>query len=310
MTHKGTVTLETERLILRQFVAADAEAMFNNWVNDVDVTKYLTWQPHGSIDLTRKISLSDISKYDNLSHYQWAIVLKTLNEPIGGINVVEIDETCKCFGVAYRIGKAWWHQGFASESLSAVIKFLFEQVGANRIAARYDTRNPNSGKVMLKCGMSYEGTLRQSGYNNQGIYDAACYAILAENYFSGKQAGFSFSIGDISIDCRNPDLTRDFYHALTGWEKRVMYGCRALIAENGLVILFMQCDFDYIPPVWPEEPGKQQKQMHFNFQVEDLSDAVEEAIKLGATKAAAQYGGDHFITMFDPEGHPFCLCRK
>lgn len=184
MKHLGTVTLETERLILRRYVPEDADAMFRNWVNDPDVTRYLTWQPHGSIELTRKINLSDVSKYDNPSHYQWAVVLKSLNEPIGGINVVEIDEMCNSIGVAYRIGKAWWHQGFASEALSSVIKFLFEQVGVNRIEARYDTRNPNSGVVMRKCGMSYEGTLRQSGYNNQGIYDAACYAILAEDYFN------------------------------------------------------------------------------------------------------------------------------
>ncbi len=183
MTHKGTVALETERFILRRFVASDTEAMFRNWVNDAEVTKYLTWQPHGSIDVTRKISLSDISKYKDLSHYQWAIVSKSLNEPIGGINVVKIDEYCNCLEIAYRLGKAWWHQGYASEALSSVIKFLFEQVGANRIAAAHDTRNPNSGKVMLKCGMSYEGTLRQSGYNNQGVYDAAYYAILAEDYF-------------------------------------------------------------------------------------------------------------------------------
>lgn len=183
MTHKGTVRLETKRLILRRYVPEDAQAMFRNWVNDADVTKYLTWQPHGSIDVTRKILLSDISKYENLSHYQWAIVPKSLNEPIGGINVVHIDETCNCLGVAFRISKAWWHQGFAGEALSSVIKFLFEQVGANRIAAQHDTRNPNSGKVMLRCGMSYEGTLRQSGYNNQGVYDATCYAILAEDYF-------------------------------------------------------------------------------------------------------------------------------
>ena len=91
MTHKGTVTLETERLILRRYVPEDADAMFRNWVNDPEVTRYLTWQPHGSIELTRKINLSDVSKYDNLSHYQWAVVLKSLNEPIGGINVVEID---------------------------------------------------------------------------------------------------------------------------------------------------------------------------------------------------------------------------
>ncbi len=184
MKHLGTVTLETERLILRRYVPEDADAMFHNWVNDPDVTRYLTWQPHGSIELTRKINLSDVSKYDNPSHYQWAVVLKSLNEPIGGINVVEINETCNSVGVAYRIGKAWWHRGFASEALSCVIKFLFEQVGATRIEARYDTRNPNSGAVMRKCGMSYEGTLRQSGCNNQGIYDAACYAILAEDYFN------------------------------------------------------------------------------------------------------------------------------
>lgn len=179
--------LETERLILRRFVAEDAEAMFRNWVNDPEVTRYLTWQPHGSIELTRKINLSDISKYDNLTHYQWAVVLKSLTEPIGGINVVEIDESLRSFGIAYRIGKSWWRQGFASEALKSVIKFLFEQVGANRITATYDTRNPNSDKVMHKCGMRYEGTLRQSGYNNQGIYDAECYAILAEDYFNSNK---------------------------------------------------------------------------------------------------------------------------
>jgi ribosomal-protein-alanine N-acetyltransferase len=182
MEHLGTKQLETDRLILRKFTLDDAEAMFRNWVNDPDVTRYLTWQPHGSIELTRKINVSDVSKYDSLSHYQWAVVLKTLNEPIGGINVVKIDEACNSVEVAYRIGKAWWHQGYASEALSSVIKFLFEQVGANRIAAMHDTRNPNSGAVMRKCGMSYEGTFRQFACNNQGLYDAACYAILAEDY--------------------------------------------------------------------------------------------------------------------------------
>jgi catechol 2,3-dioxygenase-like lactoylglutathione lyase family enzyme len=116
------------------------------------------------------------------------------------------------------------------------------------------------------------------------------------------------TVGDLSIDCVNPPRTRDFYAALTGWEKREAYGCPALVCENGLLLLFMGCDFDYIPPVWPEEPGKQQKQMHFNFQVDDLPSAVEEALRLGAVKTSSQYGGDDFVTMLDPEGHPFCLC--
>lgn len=59
MTHKGTVMLETERLILRRFVAEDAEAMFRNWVNDPEVTRYLTWQPHGSIELLGCLELHD-----------------------------------------------------------------------------------------------------------------------------------------------------------------------------------------------------------------------------------------------------------
>ena len=65
-----------------------------------------------------------------------------------------------------------------------------------------------------------------------------------------------------------------------------------------------------VPPVWPEKDGCQQKQMHFDFQVDSVPEAVEKALKLGAVKAPAQYGGERFVTLLDPAGHPFCLCRK
>jgi hypothetical protein len=118
------------------------------------------------------------------------------------------------------------------------------------------------------------------------------------------------AIGDISIDCAVPEKLCEFYAKLTGWQIHVLYGYPAVVAENGLVIIFMACDFDYLPPVWPEIPGKQQKQMHFNFQIDNLTSAVEYAISLGAVKPESQYGGDDFVTLLDPEGHPFCLCRK
>ena len=57
--------------------------------------------------------------------------------------------------------------------------FFFEEVGAGRIQARHDLRNPNSGAVMVKCGMKFEGTHRQADRNNQGICDASYYGILA-----------------------------------------------------------------------------------------------------------------------------------
>lgn len=120
----------------------------------------------------------------------------------------------------------------------------------------------------------------------------------------------NIAVGDISIDCTVPEKLQRFYAELTGWEACVLYGCPAVIAGNGLTILFMPCDFDYIPPVWPELPGRQQKQMHFNFQTDDLSAAVADAISLGAVQPESQYGGDEFVTLLDPEGHPFCLCRK
>ncbi len=310
MVHKGTVTLESERLILRRFELSDADAMFRNWAGDPEVTKFLMWPTHSDVSVSQEVIGSWLPLYENPSHYSWAIVLKAPGEPIGSIAVVGQRDDIRMIHIGYCIGRRWWRQGYTSEALALLIRFFFEEVGVNRIESRHDPRNPNSGKVMAKCGLKYEGTLRQSNKNNQGgLCDAACYALCAEDYFGGQQKGLSLTIGDISIDCENPERSRDFYHALTGWEKRDMYGCPALIADHGLVILFMPCDFDYLPPVWPEEAGQQQKQMHFNFQVSDLPAAVEAALRLGARKAAAQYGGDHFITMFDPEGHPFCLCR-
>jgi len=118
-------------------------------------------------------------------------------------------------------------------------------------------------------------------------------------------------LGNVGVDCKDAQKLQNFYAELLGWGKSIMYGCPAVSDRNGIVFLFdASDDYDYTPPVWPEEPGKQQKQMHFDFQVDDLPAAVIEAEALGAVKAGSQYGGDHFVTMFDPEGHPFCLCAK
>ena len=48
LNHKGTKTIETERLILRQFTMADAPAMYRNWASDPEVTEFLTWPTHAS----------------------------------------------------------------------------------------------------------------------------------------------------------------------------------------------------------------------------------------------------------------------
>ena len=183
MTHKGTVQLETDRLVLRRFTMDDAEAMLRNWANDPDVTKYLTWQPHGDIAVTRGVLAEWIAAYEQPESYSWAIEIKYSGELIGSTSVVRHQDDIHMVQIGYCIGKAWWRKGYMSEALTRLVRFFFEEVGVNRIEARHDPRNPNSGKVMQKAGLVFEGTLRESDINNQGGFcDASYYAILARDY--------------------------------------------------------------------------------------------------------------------------------
>ena len=182
MEHKGTVQLETGRLILRRFTEDDAQTMFDNWASDPDVTRHLTWQPHTDPQVTRELLRNWAANYADPSCYQWAIVLKEINEPIGSISVVSMNEKHDIVSIGYCIGKKWWHQGITSEAFEAVIRFMFDEVGVNRLEARHNVENPNSGKVMHKCGLQYEGTLRQAASDNTGIVDLCVWSILRSEY--------------------------------------------------------------------------------------------------------------------------------
>lgn len=182
MEHKGTATLETERLILRRFTESDAEPAFRNWTSSDTVTKYLRWETHRDVRVTCDYINFLSENYKRPDAYDWAIVCKELGEPIGSIGAVALNERARSVEIGYCIGKKWWRQGYMSEALAAVIKFFFEEVGVNRVYSEHDPRNPNSGKVMEKCGMKYEGTLRQADFNNAGICDIRVYGILAEEY--------------------------------------------------------------------------------------------------------------------------------
>lgn len=182
MNHLGTKTIQTARLELRRFTADDAEAMYRNWASDPEVTKYLTWPHHTGADVSRTVLIDWVAGYQRRDFYQWAIVPHGMIEPIGSIAVVEYDDRVQKAHIGYCIGQNWWHKGYMSEALSAVMRYLFEEVGFMRIEARHDPNNPYSGQVMLKCGMRFEGMMRRSDWNNQGICDASCYAILQDEW--------------------------------------------------------------------------------------------------------------------------------
>lgn len=192
MQNLGTVTLETERLILRKTRQNDAEPMFKNWANDERVTKYMTWAPYESVEqLKTKYHKFLLENKDKPDFYDWKMELKEIGEPIGSIGVVQLREDVESAVIGYCLGYNWWHKGIMSEAFKEIIRFLFEDVGLNRIESYHDSRNPHSGDVMKKCGLVYEGTARQAGKNMQGICDNVHYAILKEEYFAKpKRIGF------------------------------------------------------------------------------------------------------------------------
>ena len=178
MKNLGTKTIETKRLILRKFTLSDADDMYKNWASDDKVTKFLTWPTHTEVEVSRRVIDKWIKDYSNDKNYQWCIELKNTGEAIGSIGVVDYKENIESVEVGYCIGSKYWNQGITSEAFKALIQFFFQEVGVNRIESRHDPLNPNSGKVMLKCGLKYEGTRIKADRNNTGICDVAMYGII------------------------------------------------------------------------------------------------------------------------------------
>ncbi|MEJ7704294.1 MAG: VOC family protein [Geodermatophilaceae bacterium] len=111
-----------------------------------------------------------------------------------------------------------------------------------------------------------------------------------------------------AIEAPDPgDLAR-FYSQLLGWPiGHEEPGTAILAAPQGSIYVVFQQATDYQPPVWPPVAGEQRPMMHFDFQVGDLDSAVAEALALGATVAKDQ-PQENVRVLFDPAGHPFCLC--
>ena len=193
MTHKGTITLETERLVLRRFAPSDLEPMFRNVWSNYDVWKWTNYEPMNSIDdvlyLNKIFTDKWFAKYDNLDYYNWAIQLKSAGDVIGRVRggwLNKMDERIGQIELAYELGARWWKQGLMTEAARRVIDFFLTEIGYNRIYSGHASENPASGRDMQKCGMVYEGTLRQGCIQHGRLFDEVKYAILAQDYHSDR----------------------------------------------------------------------------------------------------------------------------
>ena len=178
MNKTGTRDIETERLLLRRFRPEDAEDVFRNWASDPEVTRFLTWPTHPSADVSKYVINDWVSRYPDGGYFNWALEYKETGRVIGSIAVVALNESVEAADVGYCLSRAYWGRGLMPEALRAVMDYLFDAVGLNRVAACHDANNPKSGRVMEKAGMKREGVLRQAGRNNSGICDDVWYAAI------------------------------------------------------------------------------------------------------------------------------------
>lgn len=161
---KGTVLLETDKLILRRFVLSDAEDMFKNYGSDPEVSKFLSWNVHKNIE-DSKNTINFFMEAYNRDSFHWAIILKENNELIGDIAVNHIDKKNHNCEIGYQLGSKFWGNGYATEALKKVIDFLLDECNFHLIECKYVVSNPASGRVMEKAGMRKDAVLPERRYN-------------------------------------------------------------------------------------------------------------------------------------------------
>lgn len=132
---------------------------YNNWCSSYNVSKYVTWNVHENVEITKNLFEMWEKEYDDLNTYRWVVELKETKELMGTIDVVKKQlmeyGTCE---IGYCYGEKFWGKGYGTEALTRVIEFLFEECDANLVCSEHLDHNPGSGKVMVKSGLIYEAT--------------------------------------------------------------------------------------------------------------------------------------------------------
>ena len=181
LTHQGTQTLTTERLVLRRFKEGDAHQMFKNWASDPRVARFLSWESHKTVEDTQKVIEKWMKRSENIDRYDWGIELD--GNLIGSINIVGFSEKDEWCELGYCLGYDYWGEGYMTEAVRAVRNYLFAEIGFHRMVIRNATVNPASGRVAEKCGFKLEGI--QYGVmkaREGGFYDMEEHAMVREDW--------------------------------------------------------------------------------------------------------------------------------
>ena len=182
LTHIGTKTIETERLILRRFEYADDDAMLKNWVADEKIQSLYSEPVYSTKAEVKGLLDKYIGSYEREDYYRWAVIEKASGECIGQIAYFLVDSKNHFAEIEYCIGSAFQCKGYATDATKAVIDYGFNEINLHKVQICTKTINAPSKRVIEKCGFTYEGTLRDYFYMN-GEYVGRLYlSILRSEY--------------------------------------------------------------------------------------------------------------------------------
>lgn len=174
-------SLTTERLILRAFTLEDAPRVME-LAGEWEIAETTANIPHPYEPGMAKAWINThADQFQDHEGATFAITLETSGLLVGAVGF-HINPPHRWAEMGYWIGVPYWNQGYATEAASAVLDFGFENYDLNRFQARHMTKNPASGRVLQKIGMTCEGTLRESIFRWDRFEDIALYAILRSEH--------------------------------------------------------------------------------------------------------------------------------
>lgn len=169
--------LATKRLVLRPFEESDSEVV-EKLLNDKEIasnTRSIEY-PYPPGDALKWIKRHRVM-WQNGDAYNFAVCLASSEQLVGaiGLETNKIDHNAE---LGYWLGREFWNQGIGTEAARRVIEYGFETIGLHRITSHHLTRNPASGRILEKIGMTKEGFLR-SHVRKWGVFeDVLLYGML------------------------------------------------------------------------------------------------------------------------------------
>jgi len=157
------VILETDRLLIREYVEEDAEAFFK-LNTDPEVVRFVPDKPLLSVEHVRQILLDHpIADYRKHGFGRGACILKSTGEQIGMAGLKYLEELGEV-DVAYRLLPSHWGLGLATEAAIASVRHGFAQLGLKQIIGLVMPENIASVRVLEKTGLHYVGTVTFWGH--------------------------------------------------------------------------------------------------------------------------------------------------